>query len=150
MYRARQHHPDRWVAISIFDVRLTERAAVEQFRAEARAIGKLAHPGVLPVHGADVLPDARPYLVTELCEGSLADRIAARERFETLVEEQMHQPVEIADLAVRGDDLIAAGVSEGPAIGAALRKLLAAVVDDPSKNERDTLLRLASASEPID
>jgi hypothetical protein len=28
------------------------------------------------VHGADVLPDARPYLVTELCEGSLADRIA--------------------------------------------------------------------------
>jgi serine/threonine protein kinase len=78
VYRARQHHPDRWVAISIFDVRLTERAAVEQFRAEARAIGKLAHPGILPVHGADVLPDARPYLVSELCEGSLADRIAAR------------------------------------------------------------------------
>ena len=82
MYRARQHHPDRWVAISVFDVRLTERAAVEQFRAEARAIGKLAHPGILPVHGADVLPDARPYLVTELCEGSLADRIAARGRLD--------------------------------------------------------------------
>ena len=82
VYRARQHHPDRWVAISVFDVRLTERAAVEQFRAEARAIGKLAHPGVLPVHGADVLPDARPYLVTELCEGSLADRIAARGRLD--------------------------------------------------------------------
>ena len=43
-----------------------------------------------------------------------ADRVAARERFETLVEEQMHQPVEIADLAVRGDDLIAAGRERGP------------------------------------
>ena len=79
-----------------------------------------------------------------------ADRVAARERFETLVEEQMHQPVEIADLALRGDDLIAAGVSEGPAVGAALRRLLAAVVDDPSLNDRDTLLRLAIAPEPID
>jgi tRNA nucleotidyltransferase (CCA-adding enzyme) len=76
-----------------------------------------------------------------------ADRVAARERFEVLVEEQMHQPVELADLAVRGDDLIAAGMSEGPAIGAALRRLLAAVVDDPSLNERDTLLRLAIALE---
>ena len=82
VYRARQQHPDRWVAITVFDVHLTERAAVEQFRAEARAIGKLAHPGILPVHGADVLPDARPYLVTELCEGSLADRIAARGRLD--------------------------------------------------------------------
>jgi tRNA nucleotidyltransferase (CCA-adding enzyme) len=79
-----------------------------------------------------------------------ADRIAARERFEALVEEQMHQPVELADLAVRGDDLIAAGLSEGPAIGAALRRLLAAVVDDPSLNERDTLLRMAIGSEAID
>ena len=47
------------------------------------------------------------------------------------------------DLALRGDDLIAAGLHEGPAIGAALRSLLAAVVDDPSLNERETLLRLA-------
>jgi tRNA nucleotidyltransferase (CCA-adding enzyme) len=79
-----------------------------------------------------------------------ADRAAARGRFEVLVEEQMHQPVEIADLAVRGDDLIAAGVNEGPAIGAVLRRLLAAVVDDPSLNERDTLLGLAIAPEGID
>ena len=34
------------------------------------------------MHAADVLPDARPYLVTELCEGSLADRIAARGRLD--------------------------------------------------------------------
>jgi hypothetical protein len=41
-------------------------------------------------------------------------------------------------------------VSEGPAIGAALRQLLAAVVDDPSLNERETLLRLANAPQAID
>jgi tRNA nucleotidyltransferase (CCA-adding enzyme) len=70
-------------------------------------------------------------------------RVAARERFEALVEQEWDQPVALADLALRGDDLMAAGVREGPAVGAALRRLLAAVVDDPSLNERETLLRLA-------
>ncbi len=51
---------------------------------------------------------------------------------------------------MRGDDLMAAGLSEGPAVGATLRRLLAAVVDDPSLNERETLLRLAVAPEAID
>jgi tRNA nucleotidyltransferase (CCA-adding enzyme) len=79
-----------------------------------------------------------------------AGRVAAREQFERLVEQEWNQPVALGDLAVRGDDLLAAGLGEGPAVGAALRRLLAAVVDDPSLNERDTLLRLASAPEAID
>jgi tRNA nucleotidyltransferase (CCA-adding enzyme) len=70
--------------------------------------------------------------------------VAARERFEELVEQEWAQPVELSDLAVRGDDLMAAGLSEGPAIGETLRRLLAAVVDEPSLNERATLLRLAA------
>jgi tRNA nucleotidyltransferase (CCA-adding enzyme) len=78
-----------------------------------------------------------------------AEQAAARERFEALVEQEWGQPVALADLAVRGDDLMAAGVPEGPAIGAALRRLLAAVVDDPSLNERETLLRMC-APEGID
>ena len=52
------------------------------------------------------------------------------------------EQVALADLAVRGDDLMAAGVAEGPAVGAMLRRLLAAVVDDPALNERETLLRM--------
>jgi tRNA nucleotidyltransferase (CCA-adding enzyme) len=79
-----------------------------------------------------------------------AERVAERERFEALVEEQWQQPVALGDLALRGDDLLAAGIPEGPAIGAALRRLLAAVVDDPSLNERETLLRLAVVPESID
>ena len=72
-----------------------------------------------------------------------AERAAARERFEQLVAQEWEQPVELADLAVGGDDLVAAGLAEGPAVGATLRRLLAAVVDDPSLNERATLLVLA-------
>ena len=71
-----------------------------------------------------------------------AEQVAARARFEELVEQEWGQPVALADLAVRGDDLMAAGVPEGPAVGATLRRLLAAVVDDPSLNERETLLRM--------
>jgi hypothetical protein len=78
------------------------------------------------------------------------ERTAARARFEALVEQEWNQPVALGDLAVRGDDLIAAGVPEGPAVGTTLRRLLAAVVDDPSLNERDTLLRLALEDGPPD
>ena len=45
------------------------------------------------------------------------------------------------DLAVRGGDLIAAGVAPGPALGAALQTLLDAVIDGRAENERDALLR---------
>jgi tRNA nucleotidyltransferase (CCA-adding enzyme) len=78
-----------------------------------------------------------------------AEQRLARERFEALVEQEWGQPVALADLAVRGDDLMATGLPEGPAVGAALQRLLAAVVDDPSLNERRTLLRM-SEPESID
>ena len=47
------------------------------------------------------------------------------------------------DLAVSGQDLMAAGVPAGPAIGQVLERLLALVVDDPTLNERDALLARA-------
>lgn len=46
----------------------------------------------------------------------------------------------VSSLAVGGNDLMAEGVPAGPAIGAALSKLLEAVLDDPSVNEREKLL----------
>ena len=54
-------------------------------------------------------------------------------------------PVEIGDLAVDGDDLLAAGVAAGPEIKAVLERLLDDVLDDPARNTRDALLaRVAS------
>jgi hypothetical protein len=47
----------------------------------------------------------------------------------------------IGDLAVNGDDLLAAGVRPGPEVGETLSRLLSEVLDDPSRNTRDELLR---------
>jgi len=49
-------------------------------------------------------------------------------------------PLSVADLSVKGDDLIAAGVRPGPEIGETLARLLDAVLEDPTRNTRDQLL----------
>ena len=54
-------------------------------------------------------------------------------------------PLTLKELAVTGGDLISeAGIPKGPRLGETLARLLAAVLEDPSKNDRSTLLRLAS------
>ena len=53
-------------------------------------------------------------------------------------------PLSVGDLAVDGGDLMELGIPAGPTIGTTLRRLLDVVLDDPSKNQRDTLLALAS------
>ena len=50
------------------------------------------------------------------------------------------QCVSLADLAVKGSDLIEAGVPGGPQIGEILQKMLDWVLDDPSLNEKEALL----------
>jgi tRNA nucleotidyltransferase (CCA-adding enzyme) len=56
-------------------------------------------------------------------------------------------PLAIADLAIDGADLMEHGVPAGPEIGATLRRLLAVVIEDPSRNRRDELLALARSPE---
>jgi hypothetical protein len=52
-------------------------------------------------------------------------------------------PLQRADLAVTGNDLLEAGVAAGPLVGQVLERLLALVVDDPTLNARETLLARA-------
>jgi tRNA nucleotidyltransferase (CCA-adding enzyme) len=52
-------------------------------------------------------------------------------------------PLSIGDLVLDGSDLMELGVPAGPTIGTTLRRLLDVVIDDPSKNQRDTLLAIA-------
>lgn len=54
-------------------------------------------------------------------------------------------PLSIGDLAVRGDDLAAAGIQPGPQMGAGLRRLLDLVLEDPSLNVREALLEKAKS-----
>lgn len=49
----------------------------------------------------------------------------------------------LGDLAVKGGDLASIGVPPGPAMGAILKELLEAVMDDPGLNERARLLEIA-------
>ncbi|MDR0465571.1 MAG: HD domain-containing protein [Treponema sp.] len=49
----------------------------------------------------------------------------------------------IKDLAVSGNDLIAAGIPSGIKMGAILKELLETVLDDPAQNTRETLLEIA-------
>lgn len=54
-----------------------------------------------------------------------------------------HDAIELGDLKVDGEDLAAAGVPRGPALGAVLKRLLETVIEHPEANARETLVRLA-------
>lgn len=52
-------------------------------------------------------------------------------------------PIEVADLAVDGDDLRRAGFAPGPLLGKILQRLVDWVLDDPSRNRAEPLLARA-------
>jgi poly(A) polymerase/tRNA nucleotidyltransferase (CCA-adding enzyme) len=52
--------------------------------------------------------------------------------------------LKVTDLVIDGHDLMEMGVEAGPIIGEILEKLLAEVIEDPAKNEKKTLLRMAN------
>jgi tRNA nucleotidyltransferase (CCA-adding enzyme) len=60
-------------------------------------------------------------------------------------------PIDVADLAVDGDDLRSAGVPPGPALGRTLQRLLELVLEAPSSNTREALLALVRdwQAEPV-
>jgi hypothetical protein len=51
-------------------------------------------------------------------------------------------PMAVADLAIDGGDLLAMGIAPGPAMGEILRQLLDEVMEDPSRNTRESLCTL--------
>jgi len=53
-------------------------------------------------------------------------------------------PIEVADLAIDGDDLTKAGIT-GPAVGTTLRSLLESVIQNPQVNTREQLMGLIVA-----
>lgn len=74
-----------------------------------------------------------------------ADELDALARLRALLAAEHASPHRLSDLAVDGGDLLALGLPEGPEVGRILDLLLAEVVDDPSRNEREALLERARA-----
>ena len=52
----------------------------------------------------------------------------------------LHEPVDLRDLAIDGDDLRQSGVTPGPELGKILSSLLELVIEDPAVNSRERLL----------
>jgi tRNA nucleotidyltransferase (CCA-adding enzyme) len=68
---------------------------------------------------------------------------AVRALFRQAVHSAFHDPVELSDLAVDGDDLLGAGFAPGPLVGKILQALLDWVLDDPSRNVPHLLIARA-------
>lgn len=137
---------------------------------EARATEELAAAAALVTLGADLSDVALRRLVAEvgrLTVPSLARLLWARASagsagsaesgtswtrtrgialYRRAMRIAWRDPIALGDLAVDGDDLRRAGVAPGRAIGETLARLLDAVLEDPTRNTQDQLIRLATAA----
>jgi tRNA nucleotidyltransferase (CCA-adding enzyme) len=91
--------------------------------------------------------DVQPFMRIALALWRANDRdetnIAPRARslYRRMLTSAQRDPLTVADLAIDGDDLRIAGIPPGPMIGKILHALLDQVLEDPSRNTRDWLLR---------
>ncbi|WP_419936519.1 CCA tRNA nucleotidyltransferase [Candidatus Palauibacter sp.] len=75
-----------------------------------------------------------------------AERAEQAERYLEATRERVRRewldepPLSLADLAVRGDDLLELGMSPGPLVRLLLEELLEQVLEDPGRNDRARLL----------
>ena len=98
--------------------------------------------------GEDLFPDLFVLKAADLEAQSgfqKDEKRAQLERMRADYEEVLRRKdcVSLKDLAINGSDLIAAGMRPGRELGAVLQALLAEVLEDPSLNDRDYLLKEA-------
>jgi serine/threonine-protein kinase len=75
VYEAEDVELQRRVAMKVVASELSGDAA-ERLRTEARTIAQLEHPGIVPLHDVDVLPDGRTFYVMKLVRGERLDHWA--------------------------------------------------------------------------
>jgi eukaryotic-like serine/threonine-protein kinase len=102
VYRARDPRIDRTVAIKTVSLAGLEQHAEHEFRerfvVEARAAGRLSHPGIVTVF--DVAEDEQshtPYLVMEYIEGKSLDQVLSREARRLSLSNALRLAQEIAE-----------------------------------------------------
>ena len=68
------------------------------------------------------------------------EKRAVRLFYRRLLHSAFHDPIELADLAIDGDDLRSAGIPGGKHVGKILARMLDDVLNDPANNQRQLLL----------
>jgi tRNA nucleotidyltransferase (CCA-adding enzyme) len=126
-------------------------AVLSRLRASGAEIGRAHAMQRLPRSPASDEPPAVRRWMAET--GTAAEDLAALARLQALHEPRWipvmagviarGEATSRAQLAVDGNDLRELGVPPGPELGRMLDELLRAVLDDPSRNTRDTLLAMA-------
>jgi tRNA nucleotidyltransferase (CCA-adding enzyme) len=115
------------------------------FSPHPKAIRRLLHKFgaenfylLLEVSRADSMGQARE---------KVKDRLAELERVKAIADELIAQQTcfSLKDLAVSGQDVLAAGISPGPEVGAILNALLEQVMAEELPNERGALLQAVKA-----
>ncbi len=83
VYEAWQESPPRRVALKVLrDVDAGDPSAILRFEREARALGRLSHPGIATVFEAGRTPEGRPFLAMELVHGATLARHVRGERLD--------------------------------------------------------------------
>lgn len=96
--------------------------------------------------GKDLVMDLLRLRIADRCGKGIPSDIDEWVRFAKKVRKiaSAKAPFNLKDLAVNGHDLIAAGMKPGKEMGAALNRLMGLVLEDPSLNDKATLLKLAA------
>jgi putative nucleotidyltransferase with HDIG domain len=96
--------------------------------------------------GQDLLPELFDLRMADIAgtagtEPNPAALLSFKERIESVLVKS--SALGLKDLAVNGNDLLAAGIRSGKYLGIILNELLEAVLDDPALNTRGKLLEIA-------
>jgi len=73
VYRARDHALDREVALKVVAAGAGDGALAARMQAEAKALARLEHPNIVPVHDVGTLADGRVYYVMKHVRGVRLD-----------------------------------------------------------------------------
>ncbi len=127
----------QWFAPAVADRLATGSPTDADVRRWVARLGRLEVGGVMRLAGA----------------GWAADRAAGAEAPSSVVVHALYRrmlrsafrdPIDLGSLALDGDDLRSSGIPAGPLLGKILAGLLERVIEDPSRNTRDWLLREAA------
>lgn len=107
----------------------------KEIRRAVSRIGREQYPALFLVKRADILAQS---------DYRRAKKLAYVDGYEKRYQEieEKGQCLTIKELAVTGSDLIAAGMKPGKEIGAMLKQLLEAVLEQPEKNTKEQLLTI--------